>query len=159
MNESDKLIKRLRMYRAEIEDREGLKAGIMQKTGRRTRQVDYVFGWTEIGWLRRSLSVASILIIGLFVGQQLFVIDRINNIEERMGSFNTDKILQFQRENVILNSMILSDPEAGHLEDSINVSTYDLMKLVRDYRDLQYKYEKISRSGKWQNPDKQGIKN
>lgn len=157
MNESDKVIKRLRMYRAEVADREELKASIMQKTGIRTRRVDYVFGWTEIGWLRRSLSVASILIIGIFVGQQLFVIDRINNIEERMGSFNTDKILQFQRENVILNSMILSDPEAGHLEDSINVSTYDLMKLVRDYRDLQYKYEKISRSGKWQNPDKQEL--
>lgn len=154
MNESDKLIKRLRIYRPEIVDREELKASIMQKTGKRTRQVDYIFGWTEIGWLRRSLSVASILIIGLFVGQQLFVIDRINNIEERMVSFNTDKILQFQRENVILNSLILEDPEVSHLADSISVSTYDLMQLLRDYRELQNKYEKMQGSRKWQDLNK-----
>ncbi|MGM0666220.1 MAG: hypothetical protein ACQETA_02770 [Bacteroidota bacterium] len=154
MKESDKLLKRLRMYRAEIVDREELKASIMQKTGRRTRQVDYIFGWTEIGWLRRSLSVASILIIGLFVGQQLFVIDRINNIEERMGSFNTDKILQYQRENVILNSLVQEDPEASHLADSISVSTDDLMQLLRDYRELQNKYEKIQGSRKWQDLNK-----
>lgn len=154
MNESDKLLKRLRMYRPEIVDREELKASIMQKAGKRTRQVDYIFGWTEIGWLRRSLSVASILIIGLFVGQQLFVIDRINNIEERMVSFNTDKILQFQRENVILNSLILEDPEVSHLADSISVSTYDLMQLLRDYRELQNKYEKMQGSRKWQDLNK-----
>ncbi|MEE4213515.1 MAG: hypothetical protein V2I34_00515 [Bacteroidales bacterium] len=157
MKESDKLIRQLRMYRPEIAGREELKESILQKTVKRTRQVDYIFGWTEIGWLRRSLSVASILIIGLFVGQQLFVIDRINKIEERMVSFNTDKILQFQRENVILNSLILEDPEVSHLADSISVSTYDLMQLLRDYRELQYKYEKISRSGTWQDPEKQEL--
>ncbi len=154
MNESDKLIRQLRMYRPEIAGREELKESILQKTVKKTRQVDYIFGWTEIGWLRRSLSIASILIIGLFVGQQLLVIDRINNIEERMVSFNTDKILQFQRENVILNSLILEDPEASHLSDSISVSTYDLMQLLRDYRELQHKYEKMQGSKKWQDLNK-----
>jgi hypothetical protein len=147
------------MHRTEIGERDQLVESILQKTGRRRMQVDYFFGWTEIGWLRRSLSIASILIIGIFVGQQLFVIDRIKNIEERMVSFNTDNILQFQRENVILNSLILADPEAGHLADSINVSTNDLMQLLRDYRELQYRYEKISRSGSWQDPNKQDLKN
>lgn len=157
MNESDKLIRRLRMHRAEIVDREELKDSIMSKISKRDRQMDFIFGWTEIGWLRRSLSLASILIIGLFLGQQLFVIDRINKIEERMVSFNTEKILQFQRENVILNSLILEDPEASQLADSISVSTHDLMKLVRDYRELQHKYEKMQGSGKWQDLNKQKL--
>jgi len=153
MNGLDKLIRQLRMHMPEIHERDLLKESIMHKISNKNRKLDYVFGWTEIAWLRRSLSIAAILITGLFVGQQLFLIRSINKLEERMVSFNTDKILEFHRENVIANQVIMQDPEASILADSIKISTDDLLKLMREYRELQDKYDQIMGS------KKKGIKN
>ncbi|MDT8400633.1 MAG: hypothetical protein RQ743_02970 [Bacteroidales bacterium] len=148
MNKLDRLIRQLRMHKPEIHDRKVLKEGIMQKISNTNRKVDYLFGWTEITWLRRSLSIAAVLIAGLFVGQQLFLVNRISGIEERMVGFNTDNILEFQRENVIANQVIMQDPETSILADSIKVSTDDLLKLIREYRELQDKYQQIIGSKK-----------
>jgi len=148
MNELDRILKQLRLNKPEIEDRESFKEDIMHKIGKKSRRLDYLFGWTEIVWLRRSLAIASAVIVILFLLQQIHVVSRIDQIEKRMLSFNTEIILEYQRENVIVNSVILRNQEATLLTDSINVSTYDLMNLIREYRDLQAKYERIVESQK-----------
>jgi len=143
MKELDRIVKQLRLHKPEIDDRESLKESIMHNISRKNRRLDYLFGWTEIIWLRRSLAIASIVIVAVFIVQQLFVINRIDKLEKRMISFNTEKILEYQRENVIVNSVIMRNPETKLLADSINISTDDLLNLIREYRELQNKYEEI----------------
>lgn len=159
MNELDRILKQLRLNKPEIEDRESFKEDIMHGIGKKERRLDYLFGWTEIVWLRRSLAIASAVIVILFILQQIHVVSRIDQIEKRMLSFNTEKILEYQRENVIVNSVLMRSQEASFLTDSINVSTYDLLNLIREYRDLQTKYEQIAGSQKDQKsiPNKQKL--
>jgi len=143
MKELDRIVKQLKLHKPEIDDRESLKESIMHNISSKNRRLDYLFGWTEIIWLRRSLAVASIVIVAVFIVQQLFVINRIDKLEKRMISFNTEKILEYQRENVIVNSVIMRNPETKLLADSINISTDDFLNLIGEYRELQNKYEEI----------------
>ncbi len=143
MKTLDRLISQLRRHEPAIEYRESLQDTIMKNIRSRKRKIDYVFGWTDIIWLRKSLAFASFIIVFAFVIQQLFVVDRINKLEKRMISINTEKILEYQRENVIVNSVIMKHQDASQLTDSINVSTDDLLNLIREYRELQYRYEKM----------------
>lgn len=143
MEELERIIKQLKLHKPEIEDRDSLRESIMQKIGSRNRKLDYLFGWTEIVWLRRSLAIASMAIVVVFIIQQLFVINRIDKLEDRMVSFNTENILEYQRKNVIANSVLFTDHEKRTLADSIKVATDDLLELVKSYRDLQMKYENM----------------
>ncbi|MBN1388247.1 MAG: hypothetical protein JW965_07355 [Bacteroidales bacterium] len=143
MKELERIIKQLKLYKPEIDGRDSLRESIMQNIRRKKRKINYLFVWTEIVWLRRSLAIASVAIIAVFVLQQLFVINRIDKLEERMVSFNTEKILEYQRENVILNSVLFEEQFPGVLTDSIKVASEDLLDLVRSYSNLQNKYEEM----------------
>ncbi|MGM0463403.1 MAG: hypothetical protein ACQEQW_01970 [Bacteroidota bacterium] len=126
-----------------MRDRDELSEGVMKRISCRKSGMDYVFGWTEIVWLRRSMTVASVLIVILFAVQQLFITKRIEKLEKRMISINTDKVLEYQRENVIANSVLFTGPDRKDMNDSIKVATGDLLDLVKSYRSLQAKYEEI----------------
>ena len=143
MKELDRILKHLKLKEPEIENRESLREEIMHRISNKSKRLDYLFGWTEIVWLRRSLATASAVIVILFILQQLHVVNRIDQLEKRVLSFNTEKILEYQREDVIVNSVLMSSEEMTLLTDSINVSKYDLLNLIREYRDLQAKYEQI----------------
>ena len=159
MEELDRILKQLKLNKPVIKDREFLREGIMNGITKKSRRLDYLFGWTEIVWLRRSLATASVVIVIMFALQQLRVVSRIDKLEKRMLSFNTEKILEYQRENVIVNSVIMHSQETAILADSIKVSTNDLLNLIREYRDLQTKYEQIveSKTNEGSNINKQKL--
>jgi len=143
MKEYNRLIKLIRLHKPEIENRESLKDSIMSGIKSDQARPDYLFWWTEIRWLRRSLAVAASVIIGIFIVQQMLISNRIDRLEDRMISINTEGILEMQRENVLINSVVLESPEASRFTDSILVSTDDLLSLIREYRKLQEKYDEL----------------
>lgn len=143
MKELDRILEKLRAGSTGIENRYELRENIMARINDQRRFLDYLFGWTDIVWLRRSLAFASVLIVMLFGIQQVFMTRRIEELEKRMISINTDKVLEYQRENVIANSVLFSDRGKNKLNDSINVATGDLLDLVKSYRSLQTKYEEM----------------
>ncbi len=143
MEEMDRIKKYLRAYEPQMRDRDELSEGVIKRISGRRSGMDYVFGWTEIVWLRRSMTVASVLIVILFGIQQLFMTKRIEKLENRMISNNTDKVLEYQREKVIASSVLFTDRDRKDMNDSIKVATGDLLDLVKSYRSLQAKYEEI----------------
>lgn len=143
MEELDKIKEHLRAYQPQMRDRDELRDDVMKRISCRKSGMDYVFGWTEIVWLRRSMALASVLIVILFGIQQVFMTKRIEKLEKRMISINTDKVLEYQREKVIANSVLFTDLERKDMNDSIKVATGDLLDLVKSYRSLQTKYEEI----------------
>ncbi len=143
MKELDKIKEHLRAFEPQLEDREELKEGVIKKISSSKIELDYFFGWTDIVWLRRSLAVASVSIVMFFCVQQVFVARRIDSLEKRMISINTDKVLEYQREKVIANSVVFTDLDRKNLNDSIKVATGDLLDLVKSYRSLQAKYESM----------------
>ncbi|MBS0010921.1 MAG: hypothetical protein KFF49_05905 [Bacteroidales bacterium] len=144
MKELDRIIGHLRLFEPQIPEKESLKNKIMEKAGIGKEKSDYFFGWTKIVWLRRSLAVASVLITGIFIGQHLLLVNRINDLEKRMIGFNTEKILEYQRQNVLINAKIIKDYGLSLHPDSIKVSTGDLLNLINEYRELKTKYENLT---------------
>lgn len=148
MKKLDKIIERIRSHNPGLEDRKELIDSIMSATGKDNSRNWQVYNWTEIAWLRRSLSIASVIIVLFFCGQQVLMTNRIDKLEKRMISINTDNILQYQRENVMANSVLYRDADRKTLADSIKVATDDLLDLVKSYRDLQLKYENVQNEAK-----------
>ncbi|HCC70807.1 MAG TPA: hypothetical protein DEQ09_06620 [Bacteroidales bacterium] len=143
MSDYNRIINKLRVFKPEIENRESLKESVMDRIGNEQSRPDYFFWWTEIRWLRRSMTIAASVIIGIFIIQQVLIANRIDKLEGRMISINTEKILEMQRENVIVNSVVMKNKEASRFADSILVSRDDLLSLIREYRMLQEKYDGI----------------
>ncbi|MDZ7740065.1 MAG: hypothetical protein U5K32_13585 [Bacteroidales bacterium] len=148
MKDLDKILQKLRDQVPSLTGRYELEERIMQRISRPEGFLTYFFAWTEVGWLRRSLAVASVFLLLAFGVQQLFIARRIGDLEKRMISFNTEKVLEYQREKVIANSVIFTDTEKRILADSLIVSTDDLMELVKSYRELQKKYEDLRQATK-----------
>lgn len=143
MNDYEKILKKIRSHKPEIENREFLKESIMTRIGRNPVRPAYIFWWTEIRWLRRSLAIAASVIIGIFIIQQILIANRIDKLEGRMISVSTEKILEMQRENVVINSMMLRNNDNIMITDSVKVSTNDLYELMREYHELQNKYNEM----------------
>jgi len=143
MKKLDKIIYHLREYKPELHDRYTLEENIIKNINARKRLPDILFGWTDIVWLRRSLAVASLFIIGVFVIQQSILINRIEELEERVTYFNTEMILEYQRKNVRANAVIMKKQGYNIFNDSINIARDDLLEMIREYRDLQAKYEDV----------------
>lgn len=159
MKEYDRLIRSIRSQKPGIRNREILKDSIMSGIKDDQARPDYIFWWTEIRWLRRSLTIAASVIIGVFIVQQILISNRIDKLEGRMISINTEKILEMQRENVLVNSVSMKNSEVVRFTDSILVSTDDLLSLIREYRKLQEKYDELVRPdlSDEQNSDKQKL--
>ncbi len=59
--------------------------------------IDFLFGWVYIGWVRRSLITASVIMVMIFVCQQGIILKQINYLSNQM---------------VINNGHSVSDPDA-----------------------------------------------
>jgi hypothetical protein len=52
--------------------------------------VGFLFGWTYIAWVRRSLVAASVCIVIVFVFQQSIMMKQINNLSRQIESYERD---------------------------------------------------------------------
>jgi hypothetical protein len=52
--------------------------------------LDFLFGWTYIAWVRRSLITASVCIVIVFVLQQSIMMRQINNLSRQIESYERD---------------------------------------------------------------------
>ncbi|HKL67109.1 MAG TPA: hypothetical protein VJ877_04395 [Bacteroidales bacterium] len=148
MRKLDKILEGLKYRKPDFKGREKLIDSIMDATADKEFTGSWqIYRWTDITWLRRSLSIASVIIVILFAGQQFIVLKRVNQLESRIMNVSTDEILEQQRKNVIANSLVIEDNELSLNDDSIYVAKEDLMKFARDYRELRKKYEDLIRSG------------
>ncbi len=153
MEELDRILEKLRAHRPVIENRYELRENVMARIKGQRKFSDYFFAWTDIVWLRRSMALASVIIVILFGIQQVFMTKRIEKLEKRMISINTDKVLEYQREKVIANSVLFTDLDRKDMNDSIKVATGDLLDLVKSYRSLQAKYEEILNKARTDNQE------
>ena len=53
-----------------------------RNTGRVSDFIESLFGWVYIGWVRRSLVGAAVILVALFVYQQAFIFRQVKNISK-----------------------------------------------------------------------------
>ena len=147
MTKYHEIINRLKGFAPEIRDKEFHIQRIMDRTMINSRKgnsiYDFIFGWFNILWLRRSLAAASVFIVLFFVFQQFVIVTRIGSLEKRMIEINTENILENQKENVIVNAAMFRITDEFNFTDSIKVAQKDLKSLVGSYRDLQKRYNEL----------------
>ncbi len=139
-----KLIAALKGSKPVLHGKEEFVDKILEQTLREKEHInkiyDFIFGWIEIIWLRRTLLTASLIILTLFIFQQFIIFERIGSLESRMTGMNTEMLIDYQKEMARVNSAILEISDIQKGNDSIKVSARDLNEMIKAYRKLQEEF-------------------
>jgi hypothetical protein len=103
---------------------------------------DLLFGWVYIGWVRRSLITASIVLVMIFVYQQAIILKRINVISRQ--TVVTD------RENTTSSSdeiekllMVYINSGRRFPSKNITLSESQMKELLESVNELQIRYKDL----------------
>jgi hypothetical protein len=104
--------------------------------------IDYLFGWTYIGWVRRSLIAAVLVITILFGYQQALILKRINDLSGQRIQ-NSPLIMTNLRDD--LTNRIMEYRIAGKklTNERTSVSQKELDELIISINKLQVKYKDL----------------
>jgi hypothetical protein len=104
--------------------------------------IDFLFGWVYIGWVRRSLITASIVLILVFVYQQGIILKRIDVlsrqtvvIDKENTSSPTDEI-----EKLL---MVYKNSGRRFPSKTITISESQMKELLESVNELQIKYKDL----------------
>ncbi len=119
---------------------------------------DFLFSWTEIVWIRRSLIAASILLVAMFIHQQSVIVKQLNWLSNQIifSQEKTDyktrtefvrrlKLLRFSENTIPQERNNISGEQLENLIESLDKlqSDYDdLMKIIQDDPELKELIEK-----------------
>ena len=106
--------------------------------------IDLLFGWVYIGWVRRSLIAASIVLIMVFVYQQGILMKQMNYLSRQI--IVTEGEVTFNPA-VALEKKIMMYKLSGRKFSSqnITISEKELKQLLESVNELQVKYEGLIR--------------
>ncbi len=103
--------------------------------------LNFLFGWVYIGWVRRGLVAASIILVIAFVYQQTVILKRINNLN-RQAVFIESQIITGSSDNsdaAFLYRLAGRKLPAG----KINISEKQVKRLMKSYSELEAKYKDL----------------
>jgi hypothetical protein len=104
--------------------------------------IEYLFGWVYIGWVRRSMVTAALLVALIFVYQQALIIRRINDLSGQRvqnGAF-----LMTNYNGDLSNKMLLYRFSGRKLpEKDGTISEKDIGELIDSLNNLQVKYKDL----------------
>jgi len=104
--------------------------------------IEYLFGWTYIGWVRRSMVAVVLVIVILFGYQQAIILKRINDLSGQRIQ-NSSLIMTNLRDD--LTNRIMEYRIAGKklTNEKTSVSQKELDELVISINKLQAKYKDL----------------
>lgn len=102
-----------------------------------------IFGWVYVGWIRRTLVLASVCLVIVFVLQQSIILKKINSLEQRSGYIQTD----YPRSNYTRYSGAMVSKIAGlRFLRSNKLTDQEIDRIINSYKDLEIKYNDILRA-------------
>lgn len=159
----NELFEKLGSFEPGPQERVNIIRNVMDATSNNVREkgfdfiLHYLFAWTEYLWVRRVMGSVTIIIIALFINQQVIIVNRIDNLEYRMVESNTLQLLKHQQQDVLINSAILTSGEETGIVDSILVADKDLRSLIDSYTSLQKQYHDLEDAYSRQNTGKRKL--
>lgn len=148
-NKFERLLNILRESKPILDNRENIEEKVIERILQARKKeenssniFDYLFSWVYVGWVRRSLIAASILIVILFGYQQAMILKRVNNLAARaifneslMTSGSTDYI----GDKLLLYKLIGNKPD----DKQITISERQMKRLIESINELQLKYNDL----------------
>lgn len=146
----EEIIKLLRKSSPEFHDQEEMEENVMkiiegsrQKANQSETFFDYLFWWADIGWVRKSLVFASILIVVIFGYQQTVMLKRLSNLNNQ-PVITGNQMVTYSSLKLRDDYLFLSGYENLNLK---NLKTTDkrVKKLVKSYNELREKYKELEK--------------
>jgi len=144
----DKILDILKRSKPVLQNTSDLEENVMnmimqeqKKNDRSFNVLDFIFGWVYIGWVRRSLIAASLIVIIVFSCQQTIILKRINNLDNR-AIFIEDQIVTGSADNA---GRTLFYRLSGQKLPSkgITISEKQLNRIMNSYNELEEKYRDL----------------
>jgi len=104
--------------------------------------IDFLFGWIYIGWVRRSLITASIVLVLVFVYQQSIILKRIDFLSRQSIVIDGETTSNPADE---IEKMVLMYKNSGlrFPLKTITISEKQMKELLESVNELQFKYKDL----------------
>jgi hypothetical protein len=109
-----------------------------------SQAIDFLFGWIYIGWVRRSLIMASILLVMIFVYQQGIILKRIDTLSKQTVVSDRESALSPADE---IEKLLTLYKNSGRIiaPKTITVSERQMKELLETVTGLQNKYKDLEK--------------
>jgi len=159
----DKLIDLLRNSKPSLGDTAGIEREVIRRVSSSRKPglvlseaIDFLFGWVYIGWIRRSLIVASFALVFIFIYQQAAILKKIDFLSRQTiivkhnqpQPDDFEKLLTEYRNSgrrFSSKSFTFSEKQLRELFDSVNemqIKFKDLENLINEDPELKKLIEK-----------------
>jgi hypothetical protein len=104
--------------------------------------LDFLFGWVYIGWVRKSLITASVLLVFFFVYQQGLILKQINYLSRQIivNSAETATSPELQIEKL---RMMYKRSGMGFPSRNISITEKQMDELLNSVNELKTKYKDL----------------
>jgi len=145
----NKVLNILRNSRPPLDSTEDIEREVINKIARAHQKrlnlseiIDFLFGWVYIGWVRRSLITACVILVLVFVYQQGVILKRIDVISRQ--TVVTDKGIVTTPTDEI-EKLLLGYKNLGRRFPSktITISEKEMKDLLESVKELQIKYKDL----------------
>ncbi len=144
-----KVINLLRRSKPELKGTEAIEENvirIIRNSGEKHTSpadlIETIFAWTYIGWVRRSLVTASVLLVLFFVYQQTMILKGVNEISKKEikagDAISASPAGRFERQ-----LMMLKLSGRGLDAGKKSITEDQLEQLIESYNELQDKYSSL----------------
>ena len=145
----DRVINLLRKSNPELDSTAGIERDVIRKISEIERSginfsgvVDFLFGWVYIGWVRRSLIAASVVMVMIFVYQQGVILKRIDKIS-RQVVVSDKEIIPTIDDKIEKLLMVYKNSGRKFPSKTITISEGQMKELLESVKDLQSKYKDL----------------
>jgi hypothetical protein len=146
----DEIINLLRKSSPQFNGKKEIEDKIMHviETGRQKADqsetfFDYLFWWVNIGWVRKSLVIASVLIVIIFGYQQTIILKRLSDLS-RQPVVNDSRMFTY-------TSLTLKDDYLLNINNNelnpgkMKISDRRIKKLLKSYKEITEKYKELQK--------------
>jgi hypothetical protein len=146
-----KLVEILRKSKPDMVQSEELEKEVIRRIqhenrniGRVSDFIESLFGWVYIGWVRRSLVGAAVILVALFVYQQAYIFRQVKNIS-KLVVITGNETAKISSSDLEKRLTLYKMSNRFSLGEEIKISGRQLEKFLDSYNDLQVKYKDLLR--------------
>lgn len=146
-----KIMEILRNSRPDLIQPEGIENEVIrkiqnkdQKSGTVSDFIESLFSWVYIGWVRRSLVGAAVVLVAVFIYQQGFILKQVRNISERVVNIGNEQVSVPSSDFARRLTLYKMSPRLAPAGE-IRVSEKQLEDILNSYDELLVKYKDLIR--------------
>lgn len=144
-----KVLNLLRNSKPELDSTENIETEVIKMIKKADRPgfnltdaIDFLFGWVYIGWVRRGLIAASILLVLVFVFQQGIILKRIDIISKQTV-INDKEIVSTPADEIEKLLMGYKNSGRKFTSKTITISEKQMKELLEKVDELKNKYKDL----------------